>query len=201
MAFYALVEALSGEIIDVVTSLDGALPAGVIAIELPGRDDDVRAWLKLRSKNTGGGGAGEALVERDEDDASHGGPARNPEYRDAEAFFARLDQEALRAELAGRQFAVVLFDLAPVDWALATEFATDTLRAQGQELLACDLVARLREHLAGVLLPDIEAEALRIEPVRGRASVLGFPRDRESIDALRRRKHPWLRPPVFRRSA
>lgn len=201
MAFYALVESHTGDIIDVVTSLDGPLPDGVIAVELPGRDDDVRAWLRARSKNTGGGGAGEAFVEGDDDERQRGGPARNPEYRDAEAFFARLDAEAMRADLGGRQFAVVLFDLAPVDWTLATEFATGALRAHGQELLPCDVVTRLREHLAGVLLPDIEAEGMRIEPERGRAVVLGYPRDREAIDALRRRKHPWLRSPAYRRTA
>lgn len=201
MAFFALVESHTGEIIDVVTSLDEALPPGVMAIELPGRFDDVRAWLRARSKNTGGGGAGEAFVDGDDDGQQHGGPPRNPEYRDAEAFFARLDNEAMRADLGGRQFVVVLFDLAPVDWPLATEFATEALRAHGQELLPCDVVARLREHLAGVLLPDIEAEGMNIEPERGRTAVLGYPRDREAIDVLRRRKHPWLRPPAYRRAS
>lgn len=201
MAFYALVESQSGEIIDVVMALDDALPAGVIAIELPGRDDDVRAWLRARSKNTGGGGAGEAFVDGDDDERQRGGPARNPEYRDAEAFFARLDHEVMRADLGGRQFAVVLLDLAPVDWTLGTEFATEALRAHAQELLPCDVVARLREHLAAALMPDIDAEGLRIEPERGRAIVLGYPRDRDAIVALRRRKHPWLRSPAYRRAS
>jgi hypothetical protein len=200
MPFYALVEALSGDIIDVVESLDEELPPGAIAVELPAKEDDIRRWLSQHRKDRGGGGAGgEVFLDRDEHgEKSKGG--RHDEMRESEAFYARLQNEILRAELDGRHLAVVLFDLSPIDRQRAHEFVIETLERSGQELLPCDLVAQLRDHLAGVILPDTDTQELRIEPQRGSVLALTFPRDRDQIDLVRRRRHPLLRRSLHRAS-
>ena len=45
MPFFAVVEAATGDIIDVVESLDHGVPPGAIAIELPAKDDDFAATV------------------------------------------------------------------------------------------------------------------------------------------------------------
>ncbi|HYM15290.1 MAG TPA: hypothetical protein VEZ14_06995 [Dehalococcoidia bacterium] len=198
MPFWAMVEALTGEVLEVVESLDEAPAPGVIAVELPAREDDMRAWVAAHRRKKAGASARELLLEKEEfaDDAHRGG--RRDEMRDAEQFFARLEQELLRAELERRQFSVLLFDLHPLDRSLAQDFVAETLKAQGQEILPCDLVARLRDHLVGVVMPDIDAREMRVEPPRGHVTLLLYPRDHEALEALRRRRHPLLRSSVLR---
>jgi hypothetical protein len=176
------------------------LPAGAIAVELPAKEDDIRRWLDQHRKDRGGGGAGgEVFLDREEhSDKSRGG--RRDEMRESEAFFARLQNEILRSELEGRHLAVMLFDLSPVDRNMPQEFVTETLQRHGQELLPCDLVARLRDHLVGVVMPDTDSAELRIEPERGSVLALTFPRDRDEIDQIRRRRHPLLRRSLNRAS-
>jgi hypothetical protein len=198
MPFWALVEALSGDVLDVVESLDEEAPPGVIFVELPARDDDMRAWIARHRRKKAGASARELLLEKEEagDEAKRGG--RREEMRDAEQFFARLDQELLRAELERRQFSVLLFDLHPVDRQMAQEFVLETLKQHKQEVLPCDLVARLRDHLVGVLLRDVDARQARLAPERGLVTALAFPDDRPALEALRRRRHPLLRKSVYR---
>jgi hypothetical protein len=196
--FYALVEALTGDIIDVVESLDEAVPAGAIAIELPAREDDVRHWLAQHRKDRGGGGAGgEVFLDRTEH-GEKGKGGRRDEMSDSEAFFARLQQEILRTELDGRHLAVMLFDIAPIDRGAPHEFVKETLRRHGQDLLPCDLVSQLRDHIVGVLMPDTDSEDLRIVPERGYVTAMTFPRDRDQIELVRRRRHPLLRRSLHR---
>jgi hypothetical protein len=200
MPFFAVIEALTGDLLDVVESLGEELPAGAIAVELPAKEDDLRRWLAQHSKDRGGGGAGgEVFLDREEHNEKHTG-GRRDEMRESEAFFARLQNEVLRSELEGRHLAVMLFDLSPVDRNMAEEFVLETLRQHGQELLPCDLVARLRDHLVGVVMPDTDTEELRIEPARGSVLALTYPRDRERIDLIRRRRHPLLRRSLHRAS-
>jgi hypothetical protein len=197
MPFWAMVEALTGEVLEVVESLEEEPAPGVIAVELPAREDDMRAWIAAHRRKKAGASARELLLEKEElADESKRGTGRD-EMRDAEHFFARLEQELLRAELERRQFAVLLFDLHPVDRSLAQDFVVDLLKAQGREILPCDLVARLRDHLVAVLMPDID-EPARVEPPRGHVTELIYPRDREPFEALRRRRHPLLRRSVLR---
>lgn len=194
MPFFAVIEAATGDILDVVESLDDDLPPGAIAIELPAKDDDLRRWLAQHRKDRGGGNGGDELfLDRTESAAAdkHGG--RRDELSDAEFFFRRLDHEVQRAEVQGRQVAVLLFELLPIDRVRAHEFVVDELARYGQELLPCDLVSRLRDHLAGVLLPDTDGAGLRITPSRGAVSAMTYPRDHEQIELLRRRRHPLLR--------
>jgi hypothetical protein len=157
----------------------------------------MRAWIAAHRRKKAGASAREMLLEKEEvaDESKRG--ARRDEMRDAEHFFSRLEQELLRAELERRQFAALLFDLHPVDRALAQDFVIDTLKAHGREVLPCDLLARLRDHLVGVLMPDIDAHT-RVEPVRGHVTELVYPRDREALEALRRRRHPLLKKSVMR---
>jgi hypothetical protein len=200
MPFYALVEALTGDIIDVVESLDEELPPGAIAVELPAREDDLRRWLAQHRKDRGGGGAGgEVFLDRDEH-GEKGKSGRRDEMRESEAFFARLQSEMIRSELEGRNLAVILFELAPVDQPRAQDFVVETLQRHGQELLPCDLVAGLREHLVGVVMPDTDASELRIQPARGSVLTLTVPRDRDQVELIRRRRHPLLRRALHRAS-
>lgn len=198
MPFWALVEALTGDVVDVVEYLDDEPPPGVIVVELPARDDDMQAWLRAHRRTKAGASARELLLEKEEagDDANRGG--RREEMRDAERFFARLEQELFQADLERRQFSVLLFDLHPVDRALAQDFVLDTLKEHKQEILPCDLVARIRDHLVGVLLRDVDARTARIVPERGLVTALTFPEDRAALEALRRRRHPLLRKSVYR---
>ena len=199
MPFYAIVQILTGDIIDVVESYDeDDLPPGAMSVELPAKEDDIRRWLALRNKNRGGGGNGEVFVERGDggDDGKKSG--RKDELSDSEAFFARLQQEIIRSELEGRHLAVLLFYLAPIDRAMPQEFVTETLQRHGQELLPCDLVSRVRDHLVGMLMPDTDSAEIRIVPARGAVTALTFPADRDQIDLVRRRRHPLLRKSVHR---
>ncbi len=197
MPFYAIVQALTGDILDVVESYDGDLPPGAMAVELPAKEDNIRRWLAQHRKGSGGGN-GKVFVERDvaADDGKKGG--RKDELKDSETFFVRLTQEIVRSEVEGRHLAVLLFDLAPIDRAMPHEFVTETLQRHGQELLPCDLVARVRDHLVGVLMPDTDSAEIRIVPERGAVTALTFPVDREQIDLVRRRRHPLLRKSVHR---
>ena len=72
------------------------------------------------------------------------------------------------------------------------------MRRHGQELLPTDLISRLRDHLVGVLLPDVDGASLGITPARGNLIVLTYPADRAQIDLLRRRRHPLLRNAAYR---
>lgn len=194
MPFYAIVEALSGDIIDVVESYDdGDMPAGAIAIELPAKEDDIRRWLALHRTDRGGGGVGEAFVEADEATDSGKHRDRRDELTSSEAFFARLNAELVRCELEGRHLGVMLFDLAPSDRPLAQEFVLDALARHGQEMLPCDLLSRLRDHLVGVLMPDTDSAQISVQVPRGSVLALTFPADREQIELIRRRRHPLLR--------
>lgn len=198
MPFYAIVEALSGDILDVVESYDGVLPPGAISIELPAKEDDIRRWLAQHGKDRGGGGNGEVYVDGDEPPDANKNQGRNDELRDSEAFFTRLGQEVLRSELDGRHLGVMLFDIAPLDRPMAQEFVTETLKRHGQEVLPCDLLARVRDHLIGVLMPDTDSASIRIVPERGTVLALTFPADREQIELIRRRRHPLLRVSLHR---
>jgi hypothetical protein len=196
--FWALVEALTGDVLDVVESLDEEAPPGVIVIELPARDDDVRIWLAKHRRKKAGASARELVLEKEDvgDDAKNGG--RRDEMRDAEQFFARLEQELLRGEIERRRFSVLLFDLHPVDRPLAQEFVLATLTAHNLEFLPTDFVARLRDHAIGVILQDTDTRNVHIVPERGFVTSLNFPEERGPLAALRRRRHPLLRKSVYR---
>ncbi len=197
MPFYAIVEALTGNVLDVELTLDEPLAPGAIAIELPGRWEDLPEHIRARLRNKAGGGGGEAYLDREEEDANRRG-GRHSQPGDAEQFFARLEVELLRAEETGRAFTAFLFELAPVDRAAAADFVRDTLAASGLELLPTDFVGRLREHVGAALLADVDGHAVEIAPERGAVIALTYAADRAELEALRRRKHPLLRPPVFR---
>ncbi len=197
MPFYAIVEALSGEVIEVTPSLDEPVPATAFVVELPGRWEDLPEHLRARLRNKAGGGAGETFLDREEQEGSGGGGSRSP-ASDAEQFFARLEVELVRAEQHGRPFAVLLFEVAAADRPQATDFVRETLQAHSQELLPCDFVAKLRDHLCAVMLLDIDGHTLTIVPERGALTVLAYPADRPALEALRRRKHPLLRPLALR---
>jgi hypothetical protein len=196
MPFYAIVEPLSGEVLEVTLMLDEPVPPGAIVVELPGRWEDLPEHLRARLRNKGGGGAGETFLDREEQDA-HGGGGR-PQASDAEQFFARLEVELVRAEQGQRPLTVLLFEVAAVDRPDAAEFVRATLEAHKQELLPCDLIAKVREYLCAVLMLDIDGHALDITPERGALTVLTYAADRPELEALRRRKHPLLRSPALR---
>jgi hypothetical protein len=199
MPFFAVIEAATGDLLDVVLSLDEDLPPGAIAIELPAKDDDLRRWLAQHSRDRGGGAGGDELfLDRTEQHEGDRRGGRREELPGAEHFFARLDHETLRGEVEEHRFAVLLFELATIDRPLAQEFVLDELRRHGQELLPTDLISRLRDHLVGVLLPDVDGSALGITPARGTLTVLTYPADRLQIDLLRRRRHPLLRNAAYR---
>lgn len=197
MPFYAIVEAATGNVLDVELTLDEPLPPGAIAVELPGRWEDLPEHIRARLRNKAGGGGGEAYLDRDEQGAGGRG-GRHSQPGDAEQFFARLEVELLRAEEMRRGFTVLLFELAPIDRAAAADFVRDTLGACGLEVLPTDFVGRLREHVAAALLVDVDGHTVAIEPERGAVTVLTYAADRAELEALRRRKHPLLRPPLFR---
>lgn len=198
MPFYAFVEAVSGDILDVVESLDGPPPPGAIVVELPAREDDIRAWLARWRKDRGGASGGEVFVERDDDHgAGEGGRPRDIPF-DAEQFFTRLDQEINRAQASGHRFAVLLFDLAPQDREEARPFVDEVLQAHGMEVLACDLVSRVRVHLVALIMPESDGPERPIKPPRGAVYALSWPIDREPLEQLRQRKHPILRRSIFR---
>lgn len=197
MPFYAYVEALTGDIIDVVEYLDGPAPNGVIVVELPGKFEDVQAYLRGRRRHGAGGGNGEAFVDRDEEE---GGRSRGKrDLTDAEEFFLRLQAQIARSEAEGRPFSVLLFDLASVDRPEGHEFVLRTLDQHDQELLPCDHVSRLRDHLVAVMMPDIDARSINIEPARGTMSKLVFPFDKDPLRALAKRQHPLLKPAAMRK--
>ena len=197
MPFYAIVEAATGNVLDVELALDRELPAGAIAVELPGRWEDLPEHIRARLRNKAGGGGGEAYLDREEQDGDGRG-GRHSQPGDAEQFFARLEIELLRAQETGRGFTVLLFELAPVDRPAATDFVRETLAASGLELLPTDFVGRLREHVAAALLADVDGHAVEVDAERGTATVLTYAADRADLEVLRRRKHPLLRPPAFR---
>ena len=191
MSFFAVIDAATGDVLDVVMSLDHPAPPGAIVVELPGRGDDVRAWLALHGHERGGGGIDEAALDRDHPEERSAGRAQ--ELHSSEVFFARLEQALLRAEVEGRRLAVILFLIAPSDRERADRYVRDALAAARQEVLPCDVLAALRPHLVAVLLPDIDARDLRVQAPRGEVRGLTFPEHRAEIEALRRRRHPWLR--------
>jgi hypothetical protein len=197
MPFYALVEAATGDIVDVKEYLEGPPPAGCIVVELPGRFEDVQAFLRARRKSRGGGGGSEVLLDREEETASSRGGGRR-DLTDAEEFFARLQAQLARSAVESRPFTVLLFDLAQIDRPEGHEFVLRTLSDHGQELLPCDHVARLRDHLVAVMMPDIDARETNVKPERGSVSRLVYPFDAEAISALARRNHPLLKPPAMR---
>jgi hypothetical protein len=194
MPFFAVVNPQTNDVLEVVMSLDHEPPPGCIVIELPGPGDDVRAWLAAHARERGGGGNDEAFADRDPHDEGKQRGHR-AELRDSELFYARLEQSILRAETEGRHLAVILFSIAPSDHERADVYASEALRAAGQDLLPCDVLASLRPHLVGVLLPDVDARELRITAPRGAIRQLTYPGDHDEIEALRRRRHPWLRNP------
>jgi len=196
MAFYAFVEALTGDIVDVKQYLDDPPPAGCIVVELPGKFENVEAFLRGR-KNKAGGGGGEVLLDRDDDADAQRGRGRR-DLTDAEEFFVRLQAQLARSEAEGRPFSVMLFDLASVDRQEGHEFVLRTLDAHQQELLPCDHVSRLRDHLVAVMMPDIDARDTRIEPQRGTVTTLVYPFEKDALRALVKRQHALLKPPAMR---
>jgi hypothetical protein len=192
MPFYAVIEPSTGDILEVTPELDHAIPPGATIIELPAKEDDIRSWLARWRKDRAGGGGKELLLDaEDEDDGRGGGPPEG--MRDAEAFFARLQQELIRCEVEGRPMVVLLFELAHEDRSIARQFVEETMAAAGQEILPCDLLAEVRDHLAAVIMPDIDGRDLAVEPPRGAVTRLTYPTDREQLEELRRRRHPLLR--------
>lgn len=199
MPFFAIIAAATGDLLDVVESLDDDLPAGAIAIELPAKDDDLRRWLTQHSRDRGGGSGGDELfLDRTEQHDGDRRGGRRDELPGAEHFFARLDHETLRGEVEEHRFTVLLFELATIDRPLAQEFVLDELRRHGQDVLPTDLLSRLRDHLVGVLLPDVDGTAMDLTPSRGGVTVLAYPADHAQIDLLRRRRHPLLRNAAYR---
>jgi hypothetical protein len=132
------------------------------------------------------------LLERDDGSNGRGG-VRPDDLGDAQAFFARLKQELLRAELNGRPLTVLLFELASGDRATPRDYIEDVLAARGHELLRSDCVAQLRDELAGALVPGADLRALALTVERGSVTVLAYPDDTEALEQLQRRRHPLLR--------
>jgi hypothetical protein len=93
---------------------------------------------------------------------------------------------------------VLLFDLASIDRAEGHEFVLRTLADHKQELLPCDHVARLRDHLVAVMMPDINARDTAIQPQRGSLLTLVYPFDKDGVRALAKRQHVLLKPPAMR---
>jgi hypothetical protein len=196
MAFYAFVEALTGDIVDVKPYLDGPAPPGCIVVELPGKFEDVQAFLRRR-KDRGGGGGDEVLLGNEDEEAAGRGRGKR-DLTDAEEFFVRLHAQLTRSEAEGRPFSVLLFDLAQIDRQDGHEFVLRTLDDHKQELLPCDHVSRLRDHLVAVMMPDIDARDTAIEPERGAVVTLVYPFNRDELRALVKRQHPLLKPPAMR---
>ena len=196
MPFFAFVEALTGDIVDVKPYLDGPAPPGCIVVELPGKFEDVQTFLRRR-KDRGGGGNDEVLVDREDEGAAGPGRGRR-DLTDAEEFFVRLQAQLARSESEGRSFSVMLFDLASIDRQEGHEFVLRTLDEHNQELLPCDSVSRLRDHLVAVMMPDIDGRDARIEPKRGSVVTLVYPFDKDGLRALVKRQHVLLKPPAMR---
>jgi hypothetical protein len=193
MPFYALVSPASGEIVDVVLSLDAPVN-DLLVIELPAPGDNPALWARI-SRDRGGGASGKRVhMDHEAGAGDDGRNARARErLRDAEHFFARLDEECRAAAGDGRTVGVLLFDLAPPDRLEAQQFVIDALASAGQEVLATDVVARVRDHLVAVLLPNVDAHALRVNVLRGEVTALTHAADRAAIESLRKREHPLLR--------
>jgi hypothetical protein len=191
--FYALVDPLTGESVQVVQDLDKPIPEGLIVIELPGPRD--RVWLGPPGPHDRGGGseAHDAQTEHDAD--PRGGKSAPTQSRDhtADQFFGRVERELTRARTSGQHFSVLLFDLAPVDWERADSLIKEILHECKRDLVAGDYIAPLREHLTGVLLRDVNAAGAHIALPRGGVTVITFPEDRKAIESLLNRRHPLLR--------
>lgn len=191
MPFYALIDPLTGEPVEVVQDLDRPVPDGLIVIELPAPRDRVSPF---GPHDRGGGAEGQEVLTASEQDA-HAGRSATPSPRDhtAEQFFGRVERELARAKKTGEHFSVLLFDLAPVDRSRADELVKEILHECKRDLLAGDYMAQLRDHLTGVLLRDLNISGARIPLPRGEVTVIAFPEERKAIESLLNRRHPLLR--------
>lgn len=191
MPFYALVDPLTGESVEVTQDLDRPIPAGLIVIELPAPHDRVSL---SGTRDRGGGAEGREVLTENEGDG-HAGRSATPSPRDhtAEQFFGRVERELARARKAGEHFSVLLFDLAPVDRSRADELVKEILHECKHDLAAGDYMSQLRDHLTGVLLRAVNTGGARIELPRGEVTVIAFPEDRKAIESLLNRRHPLLR--------
>ena len=192
MPFWALVDPLTGEPVEVVQDLDRVIPDGLIVIELPAPRE--RVSLAAPGVHDRGGGAEghEVQTERDAKAKPGKGTAQAREFA-AEQFFGRVERELTRAKKTGDHFSVLLFDLAPFDRPRANELVKEILHECKRDLVAGDYVALLREHLTGVLLRDVNAGGARIALPRGEVTIIAFPEDRKAIESLLNRRHPLLR--------
>ena len=193
MPFWALVDPLTGEPVEVVQDLDRVIPDGLIVIELPAPRE--RVSLAAPGVHDRGGGAEghEVQTERDANArVEKGGLPQAKEFA-AEQFFGRVERELTRAKKTGDHFSVLLFDLARVDRPRANALVKEILHECKRDLVAGDYIALLREHLTGVLLRDVNASGARIALPRGEVTIIAFPEDRKAIESLLNRRHPLLR--------
>ena len=193
MPFYALVNPLTGESVEVLLDLDRPIPEGLIVVELPAPHD--RVFLgPLGARDRGGSGeAHEAQTEREGGPNAPGAPPAQPHDFGAEQFFGHVERELMHAKNSGQHFSVLLFDLAPQDRPRAESLVKEILHECKRDLVAGDHMALLREHLTGVLLRDVNAAGARIALPRGEVTVITFPEDRKAIESLLNRRHPLLR--------
>jgi hypothetical protein len=193
MPFYALVDPVTGEPVEVVQDLDRPIPEGLIVIELPAPRD--RVSLAAPGVHDRGGGAEGREVQTEHDADPHAGRASTPQSKDhtAEQFFGRVERELTRAKKSGEHFSVLLFDLAPMDRSRAEELVKEILHECKHDLVAGDFMALLREHLTGVLVRDVNARGARILLPRGEVTIITFPEDGKAIESLLNRRHPLLR--------
>jgi hypothetical protein len=193
MPFWALVDPLTGEPVEVVQDLDRPIPEGLIVIELPAPRE--RVSLAAPGLHDRGGGAEGHEVQTEHDADPHAGKATPPQSRDfsAEQFFGHVERELTRSKKTGEHFSVLLFDLAPVDRPRAEELVKEILHECKRDLVPGDFIALLREHLTGVLLRDVNTHGARITLPRGAVTIIAFPEDRKAIESLLNRRHPLLR--------
>lgn len=193
MPFWALIDPLTGEPVEVVQDLDRPIPDGLIVVELPAPRE--RVSLAAPGVHDRGGGAEGHEVQTERDADPHAGKATPPQAKEfsAEQFFGRVERELTRAKKTGEHFSVLLFDLAPVDRPRAAELVKEILHECKRDLVAGDYVALLREHLTGVLLRDVNTHGARITLPRGEVTIIAFPEDRRAIESLLNRRHPLLR--------
>jgi hypothetical protein len=192
MPFWALVNPLTGEPVEVVQDLDREIPEGLIVIELPAPRERVSLAGAGTRDRGGGGDVHEVQIERDAKPQPGKGTTQSREFA-ADQFFGRVEHELTRAKKTGEHFSVLLFDLAPVDRPRAAPLVKEILHECKRDLVAGDYIALLRDHLTGVLLRDVNAGGAHIALPRGEVTIIAFPEDRKAIESLLNRRHPLLR--------
>jgi hypothetical protein len=192
MPFWALVDPLTGEPVEVVQDLDREIPDGLIVIELPAPRERVTLAGTDGHNRGGGGDTHDVYTDRDPKSTADKGGQPSKDFM-ADQFFGRVELELTRAKKTGDHFSVLLFDLAPVDRPRANTLVKEVLHECKRDLVAGDYIALLRDHLTGVLLRDVNTHGARMALPRGEVTIIAFPEDRKAIESLLNRRHPLLR--------